>query len=83
MKQLVVIIALGIGTSAAFADQEAMSFGQADANSDGAITRDEAASFAALEQQFDEVDTNSNGLIELLEFSQLIPERAAAGRPAK
>lgn len=83
MKQLVIVMALGMGTSAVFAEQAAMSFGEADANSDGAITRDEAASFAALEQRFDAVDANSNGLIELQEFSQVATEGAAAGYSEK
>ena len=64
-------IALGMGTTTAYAGLAQMSFGQADTNSDGAITREEAASFSALEQRFDAADTNNNGLIERQEYIQV------------
>lgn len=83
MKQLVITIALGMATTAAVAGEAKMSFSEADANSDGAITRAEAASFAALEQRFDAVDENSNGLIERQEYSQAEASEALAEKAGK
>ena len=71
MKKLLTVIVLGMAAGAAFAVNDKAGFDAADSNSDGAITRGEAASFAALEQRFDSADANNNGLIELDEYKQI------------
>jgi EF hand len=71
MKKQLTMIVLGLAASTAFAANDKAGFDAADSNKDGAITRVEAASFAALEQSFDSADANSNGLIELDEYKQI------------
>lgn len=71
MKKILTSIVLCMVASAAFATDDKAGFDAADSNKDGAITRSEAASFAALEQQFDSADINNNGLIEPDEFKQI------------
>jgi len=71
MKKQLTIIVLGLAAGAAFAANDKAGFDAADSNKDGAITRGEAASFAALEQSFDSADANSNGLLELDEYKQI------------
>ena len=71
MKKQLTMIVLGLAAGAAFAANDKAGFDAADSNKDGAITRGEAASFAALEQSFDSADANSNGLIELDEYKQI------------
>ena len=71
MKKQLTMIVLGLAAGAAFAASDKAGFDVADSNKDGAITRGEAASFAALEQSFDSADANSNGLIELDEYKQI------------
>jgi hypothetical protein len=56
-------------TASAAGDQAG--FGDADVNHDGAITRREAAAFAALERAFDDIDENGNGLIERVEYARM------------
>jgi hypothetical protein len=71
MNKLVMVVVLGMLATAAMAAGDQASFSEADSNKDGAITRAEAASFAALEQGFDAADLNKNGLIEPNEYSQM------------
>ena len=71
MKKQLTVILLGLFAGAAFAGSDKTGFDAADSNKDGAITRGEAASFAALEQHFDSADVNNNGLIELDEYKQM------------
>lgn len=83
MAKRIVIIALGMAAASAMADPNMLSFNAADANRDGAITRREAASFAALEQAFDSADVNRNGLIERQEFSQAEIPAAKTDSPVR
>ncbi len=72
MKKILMMIVLGLGSSVAFAaDDGHTGFDVADSDKDGAVTREEAASFSALEQNFDSVDANNNGLIEIDEYHQI------------
>lgn len=53
------------------ADAEvAAAFTKADKNSDGKLTRDEAASLPAVAANFDRVDTDKDGTISATEFSR-------------
>lgn len=78
MKALMMMVVLASAATATFAEEKKMNFGDADTNSDGAITRAEAASFSSLEASFDEMDANHNGLIERLEFGQTEATSTAA-----
>ena len=71
MKKYLMTIVLGLASSVVFAADDATGFNATDSNKDGAITREEAASFAALEQSFDSADANKNGLIEIDEYRQV------------
>lgn len=62
---------MSLVASVASAAGDKSGFDEVDSNKDGAITRGEAASFAALEQRFESADTNHNGLIELNEYKQI------------
>jgi Ca2+-binding EF-hand superfamily protein len=78
MKKLVLITVLGLTATVANAEQAASTatesaqpdFNQIDSNQDGAISRQEAGSFAALEVKFDEADANKDGALDADEFSQ-------------
>ena len=80
MNKLVMMVVLGMLATAAMAAEDQASFSEADSNKDGAITRAEAASFAALEQGFDAADLNKNGLIEPNEYSQMEQATAEADK---
>jgi len=45
------------------------SFTRADANSDGKLTKEEAAKLPAVASKFDEMDKNKDGALSLEEFS--------------
>ena len=80
MKRLILGFALGMSAATAMAAEQ-VSFSELDVNQDGAITRKEAASFAALEKTFDTADANNNGLIEPAEYPRAEPaDRAPATR---
>jgi len=81
MNRLIMGFALGMSAATAMAVESTVSFREVDVNQDGAITRKEAASFAALEKAFDTADTNKNGLIEPTEYPRAEPaDRAPANR---
>lgn len=71
MHKIVMLVAIGMVASAAMAAGDASGFKAADSNGDGAITRQEAASFSALELSFDAADLNGNGLIEREEYIRM------------
>jgi hypothetical protein len=80
MNRLIMGFALGMSAATAMAAEQ-VSFSELDVNQDGAITRKEAASFAALEKIFDTADANNNGLIEPAEHPRAEPaDRAPATR---
>lgn len=83
MKMQALILVLGMAATSAMAGEGKLNFNDADTNADGAITREEAASFAALEAVFDSADANSNGLIEMQEFSAVDVPAEAAEAPAE
>jgi len=81
MNRLIMGFALGMSAATAMAAEHTLSFGEVDVNQDGAITRKEAASFAAIEKAFDTADANNNGLIEPAEYPRAEPaDRAPAIR---
>lgn len=81
MNRLIMGFALGMSAATAMAAESTVSFSELDVNQDGAITRKEAASFAALEKAFDTADVNENGLIEPAEYRRTEPvDRAPATR---
>ena len=78
MKKMIIIAAIGMTTpflaqaeNAAMASSEANApaFEIIDADQDGMITRDEAASFSALEVTFDKADTNKDGSLDADELA--------------
>jgi Ca2+-binding EF-hand superfamily protein len=71
MKKQLTVIVMSLVVSVASAAGDESGFDAVDSNKDGAITRGEAASFAALEQRFESADTNHNGLIERDEYKQI------------
>jgi len=80
MNRLIMGFAVGMSAVTAMAAEQ-VSFSELDVNQDGAITRKEAASFAALEKTFDTADANNNGLIEPAEYPRAEPaDRAPATR---
>ncbi|MCG6864243.1 MAG: hypothetical protein LJE58_02320 [Thiogranum sp.] len=81
MKRLILGFALGMSAATAMAAEHTVSFSELDVNRDGAITRKEAASFAALEKAFDTADANNNGLLDPAEYLSTEPVgRAPATR---
>ena len=80
MNRLIVLLAAAMLTMAASAEDDKVAFSDADVNHDGAITRREAESFAALEQAFDDIDENGNGLIERVEYIRMAQTRAGLQR---
>ena len=48
------------------------SFAKADANTDGKLSKDEAAKLPAISTKFDELDKNKDGQLTLDEFSSAI-----------
>jgi hypothetical protein len=50
------------------AEQVRQSFEQADANSDGQLTRAEAQRLSILPRSFEEMDENKNGILERTEY---------------
>lgn len=50
--------------------QVSAAFTKADKNSDGKLTRDEAASLPAVSASFDKADTNKDGTLSTAEFSK-------------
>ncbi len=67
MKKVMIIAGFLLAPWVAAAGRS-VSFHEADANKDGAVTRKEAASFAFVARGFDDADANHNGLLELHEF---------------
>jgi Ca2+-binding EF-hand superfamily protein len=80
MNKLIMLLALGMVAMAASATDDRISFSDADANQDGAITRREAAAFTALERAFDAADDNHNGLIEPAEYVRMQQVEGGSGR---
>lgn len=54
------------------AEQISQAFKQGDKNSDGRLSRDEAALWAGLSRRFDQVDTNKDGSISSAEFDEAL-----------
>ncbi len=80
MNRLIMLLVSTMLTMTASAADDKVGFGDADVNHDGAITRQEAASFAALEQAFDDIDENGNGLIERLEYVRMAQTGSRSGQ---
>jgi len=81
MKKLLLLsVVFGLATAPVFADGDSSeslmksgSFNDVDQNQDGVISRNEAASFSALEAVFDGADSNKDGTLDLQEFTRSSP----------
>ena len=71
MKKVMTMLTVALVAPPVLANDEPVNFTDVDSNKDGAITRQEAASFAPVERGFDKVDANRNGLLERQEFYRL------------
>ena len=79
MKKMMIVAGLGLcapflahAGNAALASEEASApaFEQVDTNRDGAISREEASAFSALETGFERVDANRDGKLDAEEFKR-------------
>lgn len=79
MRHILLITTIGLLATNAYSDTlsdsgkpgEPLTFEQLDTNRDGAITKQEASSFSALEVIFESVDLNKNGLLDSQEYSSV------------
>jgi Ca2+-binding EF-hand superfamily protein len=58
-------------------------FDTSDTNHDGGLSREEAKSTQMILQHFDELDTDKNGLVTLVEIRAMMAGHRAAARPAE
>jgi len=84
MKKILLIATLGAIMTTAYAEDkqpvtgaDTASFEQIDSDRDGRITRNEAASFSALEATFDSADANQDGVLTEEEFARGAAPEAA------
>ena len=63
--------ALPVAAALSAIDREAIeaAFARADSNGDGKLSRDEAQRFPEIAARFDELDTDRDGFLSLIEFS--------------
>ena len=88
MKKLVLLsVVFGLASAPVFAAGDSSeslmssgSFNDVDKNQDGVISRNEAASFSALEAVFDGADSNNDGTLDLQEFTNSSPIVDPAGQ---
>ena len=72
MKKIILTLATTGLFFSAVALAEGTSFSSLDANGDGAISKDEAASSEALAPLFTDADSNADGSLDKDEFSALV-----------
>lgn len=68
MKKLIISSIFMLMTFAGFAQTCGQQFVELDTNEDDYIDRDEATANAIVNNWFDDIDTNADGLISLAEF---------------
>ncbi len=70
-KLIVLLAALGLGATAYAGDMDkAKSFNDLDANSDGLLTKEEAATDQKISADFTAADTNQDGYVTAAEFDE-------------